>query len=144
MLIGQILEAKPSQVVFRISQNATVSDAVDSLAAKGVGALLVSEDGKSIDGIISERDIIREIGSTGAECLTRPVHSVMTSKITSCSTSDSAEQALQLMTQGRFRHLPVMRDDELIGMISIGDVVKARIDEVQTEKGHLEDMIRGY
>ncbi len=144
MLIQQILDSKPHTGVMTISKNVSIKDAVADLAAHRIGALVVSEDGKKVDGIISERDIIRELGQRGVQCITEKVSKFMTSKIISCAKSDTAETALQSMTEGRFRHLPVVEDGEMIGLISIGDVVKARLAEVENERSAMVDMIRGY
>jgi CBS domain-containing protein len=144
MLIQQILDSKPQTGVMTISKNVSIKDAIADLAAHRIGALVVSEDGKKVEGIISERDIIRELGQRGVSCMTEKVSEFMTSTIVSCSKSDTAEMALQSMTEGRFRHLPVVEGGDMIGLISIGDVVKARLSEVENERSAMVDMIRGY
>lgn len=144
MLIQQILDSKPQTGVMTISKDVSIKDAIADLSAHKIGALVVSEDGKKVDGIISERDIIREVGKRGVGCVSEKVEKFMTSDIVSCSKGDTAEDALQSMTDGRFRHLPVVENGEMIGLISIGDVVKARLAEVESEKSAMVDMIRGY
>ena len=144
MLIQHILESKPQTNVLTITKDKLVKDAVSELSSNRIGALVVSDDGRSVDGIISERDIIRELGKRGTDCLTDKISDFMTKKIVNCSKSDTAEQALQMMTEGRFRHLPVVENGKMIGLISIGDVVKARLTEVESEHSAMVDMIRGY
>jgi CBS domain-containing protein len=144
MLIQHILDTKSHTGVLTISKKVTLKDAIEDLAAHRVGALVVSEDGSTVDGIISERDIIRVMGQRGISCLGETVAENMTADITSCVKSSTAEEALQWMTDGRFRHLPVVEDGLLVGLISIGDVVKARLTEIENEKSAMVDMIRGY
>jgi len=104
----------------------------------------VSADGASLDGILSERDIVREMGKRGTACLNEPVSNLMTAKLVTCSPSDTALEVLEMMTKGRFRHIPVMEDGNMIGLISIGDAVKARLAELAMEKDALEGMIMGH
>ncbi|GGE03509.1 CBS domain-containing protein [Gemmobacter megaterium] len=144
MLVQQILNAKPDQSVVTVPPGSTVREAVELLAARRIGAVVVSSDGARIAGILSERDVVRELGRQGPEVLDRPVDSLMTAAITTCTRGATALQVIELMTQGRFRHLPVVEDGRMIGMISIGDVVKARLDELAMEKDALEGMIKGH
>jgi CBS domain-containing protein len=123
--------------------DATVSDAAEMLSARRIGAVIVSKDGKRPEGILSERDIVRELGKRGMNCLPDPVSALMTEKLVTCTVNDSAESVLISMTEGRFRHMPVMQGDEMIGIISIGDVVKARLSELAMERDALEGMIMG-
>ena len=143
MLVQNILGAKTTNKIYTISKNHTISDAVSDLASNRVGALVVSDDGKTIDGILSERDIIREMGKRGTTCLSDNVGQMMTSAVSCCSMSDSAESVLEAMTEGRFRHMPILEKGKLVGVISIGDVVKARLKEMATENSAMVDMIRG-
>jgi len=143
MLVNQILKAKAGGVV-TIAPGATVREVVELLAARRIGALVVSADGKKVTGIISERDIVRELGKRGTDCLNEKVESMMTRAIYGCAPGDSADQVLQTMTTRRFRHMPVMEGDEMIGLISIGDVVAARLSELQHEKDALTGMIMGH
>jgi len=97
-----------------------------------------------LDGILSERDIVRELGKRGTGCLAEPVAGMMTKTLITCAPSDNADAVLGMMTKGRFRHLPVMESGAMIGLISIGDVVKARLSELSMEKDALEGMIMGH
>ncbi len=144
MLVQQILNAKPQQGVTTVPPGTTLREAVEVLSVRRIGAVIVSSDGKRIAGILSERDIVRELGKRGASCLDDPVEKVMTAAIVGCTRSDSADQVLERMTEGRFRHMPVMEDGQMVGLISIGDVVKARLDELSMEKTALEGMIKGF
>ena len=114
------------------------------LAEKRIGTLVISADGKTPDGILSERDIVRELGRQGAGCLQQTVDSIMTTKLVTCSRDDRSDAILQKMTDGRFRHMPVLEDGELVGLISLGDVVKAQLQELSMEKQALEGMIMGH
>ncbi len=143
MLVQNILGEKTINKIYTISKNHTIDDAVSDLAAHRVGALVVSDDGKTIDGILSERDIIREMGKRGTACLSENVGQMMTSAVSCCSMKDSAESVLEAMTEGRFRHMPILEKGKLVGVISIGDVVKARLKEMATENSAMVDMIRG-
>ena len=144
MLVQQILSSKPSQGVTHIAPDAPVSEAANILSNKRIGTVVVSGDGISLDGILSERDIVRELGKRGAGCLNDAVSMLMTKKIVTCSKTDTADGVLEMMTKGRFRHLPVVEDGRMIGLISIGDVVKARLAELAMEKDALEGMIMGH
>jgi len=121
-----------------------ISEAARILSDKRIGTLVISKDGKSPDGILSERDIVRELGRQGANCLEQTVEKLMTKKLVTCVASDRADQVLQKMTEGRFRHMPVLENDEMVGLISLGDVVKARLTELSMEKDALEGMIMGH
>jgi len=144
MLVQQILNAKPIAGVATIAPGSSLRDAVVMLSEKRIGAVIVSSDGKRIAGILSERDVVRELGRTGATALDQPVDRIMTAAIVGCTLSDTADQVLERMTEGRFRHMPVMVNGEMVGLISIGDVVKARLDELGMEKDALEGMIKGF
>ncbi|MGD9295642.1 MAG: CBS domain-containing protein [Roseobacter sp.] len=144
MLVSQILKTKQLHDVVTVLPTCTVSEAARILSEKGIGTVVVSGDGKTADGILSERDIVCEIGARGAGCLTYPVKTLMTSKLVTCSTTDQADVVLQKMTEGRFRHMPVVEDGKLLGLISLGDVVKAKLMELAMEKDALEGMIMGH
>ncbi|WP_299653261.1 CBS domain-containing protein [uncultured Jannaschia sp.] len=143
MFVTQILNSKAHKGVLTIDPSASIADAVAELAARRIGALVVSEDGRRAQGILSERDIVRELGREGGEVLTRSVGDLMTTELKTCAPGDDAQAILSAMTEGRFRHMPVEEDDLLIGLISLGDVVKARLSEVSMEKDALESMIAG-
>ena len=108
-----------------------------------MGALVVSPDGAALAGIVSERDIVRRLAADGPPLLDQPVSTIMQAEVRTCSCSDTVDQLMELMTQHRIRHLPVVEEDALAGIISIGDVVKTRVDELVTEKDQLVDYIRG-
>jgi CBS domain-containing protein len=143
MLVQKILDAKPQNTIYTVTKDQTIDEAVSDLSAHKIGALVVSNDGKTIDGILSERDIIREMGKRGTACLNEKVGDMMTGKVSCCSMSDTAEMVLETMTKGRFRHMPILEKGKLVGVISIGDVVKARLEEIATENAAMVDMIRG-
>jgi len=144
MNVRQILNLKGSTEVATISADATLSAAVDILADKSYGALVVADDsGGPILGILSERDIVRGVGRQGAGVLDKPVAELMTAKVTTCTPSDSAVSVLERMTEGRFRHMPVVEGGRMTGILSIGDVVKARIREMEDENAAMQDMLSG-
>ena len=144
MLVRQILGSKASEGVLSLKPAAKVTEAVKLLSEKRIGTVVISKNGKTADGILSERDIVRELGARGTEALEDTVGEMMTKDPTTCTENDSADGVLAVMTEGRFRHLPVMRDGEMIGLISIGDVVKARLSELSMEKDALQGMIMGH
>ena len=144
MLVSQILKSKGEGGVISLKTGATVSEAAAILSEKRIGTVVISDDGETPDGILSERDIVRELGRRGAGCMSDKVSDLMTAKLVTCTESDSADQVLELMTAGRFRHLPVMQGERMIGLISIGDVVKARLAELSMEKDALQGMIMGH
>ena len=144
MLVSQILKSKAQQDVITVPPTMTVSEAARILSDKGIGTVIVSRSGVTADGILSERDIVREIGARGAGCLTYTVDKLMTSKLVTCEREDKADEVLKKMTDGRFRHMPVVEGEKLIGLISLGDVVKARLMELAMEKDALEGMIMGH
>ena len=141
MQISQLLRRKGHQVV-TIDGSESVRAALAALERHGVGALVVSADGRRIDGILSERDIARGLHSRGAGLLGDPVSSVMTPEVHTCVPGAGVQDLAQLMTDQRIRHVPVVDDGELVGIISIGDVVKARLDELEDERRRLVDYIQ--
>jgi CBS domain-containing protein len=143
MTVQQVLKSKGDTPVVTIKPGSTLSDAASVLSAKRIGALVVSEDGAHVLGIISERDIVRELGRRGPSCMSDKVETVMTSRVVSCNRSDRAVDVMQVMTDGRFRHMPVVEDGRMIGFISIGDVVKTRLAELNMERDALTGMIMG-
>jgi CBS domain-containing protein len=144
MLVQQILKSKGDDGVVTVPPGTTVQELAALLSARKIGAVVVSKDGKRAKGIVSERDIVRELGRRGTACLNDQVESLMTAKIISCTRSESTDTVLARMTEGRFRHMPVIEGDEMVGLISIGDVVKARLMELAAEKDALEGMIKGF
>ena len=144
MFVTQILKSKSTPGVMTIDPGATIADAVAELGARRIGALVVSSDGRRAEGILSERDVVRELGRSGADVLTKSVSDLMTRELQTCAPGDEAVAIVTAMTAGRFRHMPVEEDGLLIGLISLGDVVKARLSEVSMEKEALEAMIAGH
>ncbi|TYB87960.1 CBS domain-containing protein [Oceaniovalibus sp. ACAM 378] len=144
MLVQQILNSKAAAGVITLAPGTPVGEAAKLLSEKRIGAVIVSADGTVPLGILSERDIVRELGRRGAGCLTDKVDDLMTSDLTTCTPSDNANTVLEKMTEGRFRHMPVMQNDEMVGLISIGDAVKARLAELAMERDALESMVMGH
>jgi len=132
MIVGMILETKGRNVV-TIGARATIGEAVAELGARKIGAIVVVEGIDRIVGIISERDVVRAVAKKGADVLSEPVGSIMTREVMTCSDQETINEVMTRMTRGRFRHLPVAKQGRLTGIISIGDVVKARIEEVERE-----------
>lgn len=148
MLVQQILKEKSEvgadEAVVHVVPGSSVGEAAKMLSLRRIGAVVVSADGKQMAGILSERDIVRAIGANGPGCLADPVESLMTTKIVSATRKETVDSVLGKMTDGRFRHMPVMEGSEMIGLISIGDVVKAQLAELSMEKEALEGMIKGF
>jgi CBS domain-containing protein len=140
MRVSAILSAKGSNVA-TIAPGAPITEAVNELRVRGVGALVVSGDGRRIEGILSERDVVRRLAERGDSVLQDPVSAVMTAEVRTCSPDDSCETLAWLMTEHRHRHLPVVVDDQLVGIISIGDVVKARLSQLEDETRQMQDYI---
>lgn len=140
MLIQNMLKRKGSHVV-TITPDASVADAVISLAENKIGAIVVSSNGKTIDGILSERDIVRSIAVPATDTTQMHVAEIMTENVQTCAMSTSISELMELMTQNRIRHVPVEVDGELSGLVSIGDVVQARLHELEDERRHIEQYI---
>ena len=144
MLVGQILKNKAITKTITVDPNSTVGDAAAVLSAKKIGAVIVATDPQKPLGILSERDIVRELGRSSAGCLSMKVSDLMTSKLITCQPDETALQVLEKMSKGRFRHMPVLDSGKLIGLVSIGDVVKARLEQLAMENNALEGMIMGH
>lgn len=140
MRINDVLSAKPSREVITIPPDATVRDLLGLLAEHNVGALIVSGDGSSVDGIVSERDVVRRLHEDES-VLDAAVSSIMTTEVHSCEGSHPVNGLMQLMTEHRIRHVPVVKDDTLVGIISIGDVVKSRMSELEFERDQLDSYV---
>ena len=140
MRISGLLREK-GDFVASVGPNATVVDVLAGLAEHGVGALIVTEDAKRILGIVSERDIARALHHLGAAALDRPVTEVMTADVRTCAPDDTVDSLMALMTERRIRHVPVVVDGELVGIVSIGDVVKYRLEEIEYEAGALREYV---
>jgi CBS domain-containing protein len=144
MLVTQILKSKGTDGVVSVKPGTRVSQAAELLSQRRIGTVIISGDGKQVAGILSERDIVREIGRRGAACLSELVENMMTSEIKVCLPNDDADSVLKTMTEGRFRHMPVVEDGAMVGLITLGDVVKARLSELSMEKEALQGMIMGH
>jgi CBS domain-containing protein len=140
MRIASILHQKGSNVVM-VSPEATLRQAVHTLNEHRIGALVVSGDGQRIDGIMSERDVSRALADHGGRALDLRVQAVMTDQVHTCSDSDTVDQLMATMTERRVRHVPVVSNEVVIGIVSIGDVVKSRLDELEAEARTLHDYI---
>ena len=140
MNVEGLLKGKGADV-HSIAPTSSVSDLLADLARFRVGALVVSADGESVDGIVSERDVVRSLADRGPELLAEPVASVMTTDVVTCSPGTTVEQLMVMMTSRRIRHVPVVVEDRLAGIVSIGDVVKDRMDELETETKVLHEYI---
>lgn len=140
MTVNAILGSKGAQVI-SVKPDAALSAAVKLLAERRIGAVLVMS-GAAIDGILSERDVVRVLGERGASVLDEPVSAVMTRKVVTCKGADTVGAIMEKMTSGKFRHLPVVENDKVIGLISIGDVVKHRVHEYEREQEALRDYIK--
>ncbi len=142
MRIRDVLRTKGADVA-TVSPGATVAVLLDRLAERRVGAMVVQDGDQPLVGIVSERDVVRALHADGALLLDRPVEAIMTTEVTTCAPGDSVEHVMRLMTEQRVRHVPVLDRGRLAGIVSIGDVVKSRIDDLQTTTEHLESYITG-
>ena len=144
MLVQQILNSKGSKGVITVPPSMKLSDVAAILADKHIGGLIVSADGDAADGIIAERDIVRVVAEIGAKCLDFEVGTVMTKNVKTCSPEDTADAIMQRMSDGRFRHMPVEANGKMVGIVTIGDLVAARLAELSMEKDALQGMIMGH
>lgn len=142
MIVSDVLASKGAAVA-TISPTATIGEVVGVLVGRRIGALVVSADGRHVQGIISERDVAIGLHAHGAAVLDLPVTALMTVDVATCGLQDRIQDVARVMTDGRFRHLPVLRDGELAGIVSIGDIVKKRIDELETEQDQLVGYLHG-
>ena len=140
MTVKSILDEKGRDVV-TLGPAATIAKAMSVLAEKKIGALVVTDDNGTICGILSERDIVALIASDGAGALDQPISQAMTASVKLCHEDHTVNQLMEIMTRGRFRHLPVEKDGRLDGIISIGDVVKRRIEDVEREAEEIRNYI---
>jgi len=141
MTVRTILDTKGHQVE-SVQPGAKLSAAVKVLGEKKIGAVLVLNLAGSIEGILSERDIVRVLSERGAAVLDERVSNVMTRKVVSCRQTDTVSAIMEMMTLGKFRHLPVVEDTKVVGLISIGDIVKWRVQEYEREQEALRDYIK--
>ncbi len=143
MLVTQIFKQKKAHRIVTIHPEMTVPEAAGILEQEHIGALMIMGDDGALVGILSERDIVRAIPKYGADFLTLSVEQLMTRSVVTCGPDARVHQIMQKMTEGHFRHMPVIEDGKLIGMISIGDVVKSRVDELEDEEAHMRNFIAG-
>ena len=139
MTAARILSRKDTGTI-TIKSSAKISQAINVLSENNIGAVIVSDDGHSVSGILSERDIVHGLSRSGASLLETMVGNIMTTNVQTCSLTDTLGNLLAIMTERRFRHLPVIEDNRLVGIVSIGDVVKMRLDDLVTEA----EALRGY
>lgn len=143
MKISEVITKKGSHVV-TVESGTTVAEMLRILDEHGIGALVVSDDGGvTVDGIASERDVVRALNREGVEVLHSTVRSIMTSEVWTCTSKDELEALAVSMTEHRVRHLPVVDDGKLVGVVSIGDVVKHRLDELEAERNNLFHYVQG-
>ncbi|MEV4640599.1 CBS domain-containing protein [Actinoplanes sp. NPDC049548] len=142
MRISDVLRDKGDRVV-TVTPQLTVQELLSTLAEHRIGAAVVSADGVSVEGIVSERDIVRSLAEHGAAVLTRPVSAIHTTRVRTIGPEADVAEVERLMTEHRFRHVPVMADGRLAGIVSIGDVVKKRITELEVERTALSGYITG-
>ncbi|HEX4471981.1 MAG TPA: CBS domain-containing protein [Nocardioides sp.] len=140
MRISDVLSSKPSHAVVTIPPDATVRDLLGLLAQHNVGAVVVSGDGEAVDGIVSERDVVRRLHQDDG-VLDAPVSQIMTSDVRTCPPDTSVDDLRVVMTERRIRHVPVVEDGRLTGIISIGDVVKSSLDQLQFERDQLDSYV---
>ena len=141
MQIAQLLRHKGPEVA-TVDRDTTVAVALEVLARHGIGALVVSPDGQTIEGIVTERDVVRALPERGAALLDEPVSTVMTAEVRTCVPGASVHDLARTMTVHRIRHVPVVEGGRMVGIVSIGDVVKARLDELEEERARLVDYIQ--
>ena len=140
MKISDVLRTKGSAVITMAPQE-TIASLLELLTQHNIGAVVVSTDGAAVDGIVSERDVVHQLHARGSELLDAPVSDIMTAKVLTCSPDDELTDIGALMTDKRFRHLPVVVDGRLVAIVSIGDIVKARMDQLATERDLYEAYI---
>jgi len=140
MTVARIIKQKGTDTV-SVRPDTPLTEAIQLLSKNNIGALVVSEDGFSVAGILSERDIIRGLAKSGAAFLEQPVRTLMTSAVKTCSPQDTTMNLLARMTEQRIRHMPVVEDGRLAGIVSIGDVVKLRLDDLATDVESMRDYI---
>jgi len=143
MNVMHILKLKGSAAVETVTPETLVAAAAAKLAERRIGALVVTAPGGGIAGILSERDIVRALAKEAGGCLVMPVSKLMTETVETCAQDENSNSVLERMTAGRFRHMPVVDKGRMVGLLSIGDVVKARITEIEQENAAMADMLSG-
>jgi CBS domain-containing protein len=141
MRINEVLAGKPAHEVITVAPDATVRELLGMLAEHNIGALVVSTDGSSVDGIVSERDVVRRLHDD-EDVLDAPVSSIMSSEVQTCEGTHTVNELMALMTERRFRHVPVVKAGKLVGIVSIGDVVKSRMSELEFERDQLDSYVQ--
>jgi CBS domain-containing protein len=140
MLLTDVLRSKGDGVV-TVEPGTTVTDLLGTLAEHGIGAAVVSSDGRTVEGIVSERDVVRAVAERGAAVLQAPVRDICTTDVHTCTPDARIDDLMRVMTERRIRHVPILVDGVLAGIVSIGDVVKRRMDELESERAALSDYI---
>jgi CBS domain-containing protein len=140
MTVRKILEEK-GRDVFSMHPDATLVEAAQEMAQRRIGAVVLISDGGDIAGVLSERDIVRMVGTRGPDCLSDSIGSVMTVEVVTCSEETTVNEVMETMTRKRFRHLPVIQGGKLVGMVSIGDIVKRRIEDAEREAEEMRSYI---
>ena len=140
MRIGDVLNAKTSHEIVTITPDSGVRELVAKLAEHNVGALIVSSDGTTLEGIVSERDVVRHLHNDGT-VVNNTVAAIMTAVVETCDQDTNVDELMKIMTQRRIRHVPVVHDGQVVGIISIGDVVKHRIDQLEFERDQLDSYV---
>ncbi|MEQ9489233.1 MAG: CBS domain-containing protein [Alphaproteobacteria bacterium] len=143
MTVASILKTKGSETI-TLPENSTVEEAVALLAEKRIGAVVVAASDGGVAGIFSERDVVRGLSGLGTDLLQSAVSTLMTRDVVTCASSDTIDAVMEKMSQGRFRHVPVVEDGRLIGIISIGDIVKSKISQLEHETSAMRDYIAGH
>jgi CBS domain-containing protein len=140
MKVREILKGKGSRVV-TVAPHSSIHDLARHLRLEGIGAAVVSQDGQRVDGIVSEREIVRSLAEHGTRLLDKPVSDIMLAGVVTCKAEDSVKEVMRRMTLHRARHLPVVENGKLAGIVSIGDVVKSRLDDMELETNVLRDYL---
>jgi CBS domain-containing protein len=140
MRVADVLHTKGSEVA-TVPPKVSVTGLLDDLARHNVGALVVVDDAGAVVGIVSERDVVRRLNERGAEVLTASVEQIMTSPVVTCEPTEAVDRLAEIMTERRIRHMPVVEDGQLVGIVSIGDVVKSRIQQLESDREQLESYI---
>ena len=143
MTVPRIINSQQGVPAGHIAPDARITDVLDSLAFQDVGALVVSSDGKQVEGIISERDIVRGLQSVGPDLLDKPVRDLMTTDVITCVAEDRAAGIMAVMVSRHLRHIPVVKDDKFVNMVSIRDLLQLRLDEVRSEADAMRSYIVG-
>jgi CBS domain-containing protein len=143
MTVQRILNTQEGGTAVCIAPDAGIDEALDLLAVENVGALVVSSDGRKVEGIVSERDIVRALRTVGSDLLRQRVRDVMTADVVTCVAEDRAAGIMALMVERHLRHIPVVRNDELVSMVSIRDLLQLRLEEVKSEARAMRNYIRG-